>query len=114
MKGTGTVVAVCIMALLAVSAPGMLSAENIRIGAILSLTGNSASMGQSMREGLQLAVDEINKRNGVSGRKIEVDVQDSKGEPQAAIDAFNRIEAFHPPLFYLSFLSNVGIALAPL
>ena len=108
------VVAGLTAALIALGLPGMLSAENIRIGVILSLTGNSASMGQSMREGIQLAVDEINKRSGVNGRKIEIDVQDSKGEPQAAIDAFNRIEATHPPLFYLSFLSNVGVALAPL
>jgi branched-chain amino acid transport system substrate-binding protein len=117
MCGTGNhraVVAVMIAALIALCVPGMLSADSIRIGVILSLTGNSASMGQSMREGLLLAVDEINKRNGVNGRKIEVDVQDSKGEPQAAVDAFNRIEASHPPLFYLSFLSNVGVALAPL
>ena len=107
-------VAVCVAALVAVSVPGMLSAETIRIGAILSLTGNAASMGQSMREGIQLAVEELNKRSGLNGRKIEIDMQDSKSEPQAAVEAFNRIESTRPPLFYVSFLSNVGVALAPL
>ncbi len=50
-------------------------------------------------EGIQLAVDEINKRSGVNGRRIDIDVQDSKGDPQAAIDAFNRIESFPSATF---------------
>jgi branched-chain amino acid transport system substrate-binding protein len=117
MKGTrnrGAVVAALMAELVPVCVPGMLSAEAIRIGAILSLTGNSGFMGQSMRDGIQLAAEEINKRGGVNGSKIEIDVQDSKSEPQAAVEAFNRIESSRPPLFYLSFLSNVGVAIAPL
>ncbi len=114
MSGTRTAIAACIASLASLCMTGMVSAESIRIGAILSLTGNSAFMGQSMREGIQLAVEEINKRGGVNGRKVEIDVQDSKSEPEAAIDAFNRVESSHSPLFYLSFLSNVGVALAPL
>ncbi len=109
-----TAIVAFIAALIAVSVPGMLFTETIRIGAILSLTGNSAFLGQSMREGIQLAVEEINKRGGINGSRIDLDVQDSKGDPRVAVEAFNRIESSRPPLFYLSFLSNVGVALAPL
>jgi len=41
-------------------------------------------------------------------------IEDSKSDPQAAVEAFKRIESTRPPLFYTSFLSNVGVALAPL
>jgi len=90
------------------------AADKLRIGAILSLTGNSAANGQSMRDGIFLAVDEVNKRGGINGNSIEVMVEDSKSDTQAAVDAFNRMEASRPPLFYLSFLSSVGVALGPL
>ena len=94
--------------------PARAAADPIRIGAIFPLTGNSAVNGQSLRDGVLLAVDEINKRGGVNGNKIELVIEDSKSDPQAAAAAFNKIEAGPPPLFYVSMLSNVGVALAPL
>jgi branched-chain amino acid transport system substrate-binding protein len=96
----------------AICAP--LLADTIKIGAILSLTGNSAGMGQSMRDGILLAVDEVNKRGGVNGNKIEMIIEDSKSDPKTAVDMFNKIELSQPPLFYLTFLSSVGVALGPL
>jgi branched-chain amino acid transport system substrate-binding protein len=50
----------------------------------------------------------------VNGSKIDVVIEDSKSDPQAAVEAFNRMELTRPPLFYFSFLSSVGVALAPL
>lgn len=117
MKGTNMQrigIAVAIAACVAISAPAILAADTIRIGAVLALTGNSGVQGQSIRDGLQLAVDEINKRGGVNGSKIDLIVEDSKGDPQAAVDGFNKIESSQRPLFYVSHLSGVGMALAPL
>ena len=90
------------------------SAETIRIGAILSLTGNTAASGQYIRDGILLAVEEINRQGGVNGSKIDIAFEDSKGDPQAAVEAFNKMELTRPPLFYLSHLSSVGVALGPL
>lgn len=89
-------------------------ADTIKIGAILALTGNSAVQGQNIRDGLQLAVDEIDKRGGLNGSRIDLIVEDSKSDPQVAVAGFNRIENSQRPLFYVSHLSAVGIALAPL
>jgi branched-chain amino acid transport system substrate-binding protein len=89
-------------------------AATIKIGAILALSGNSAAQGQNVRDGLLLAVDEINKRGGVNGARIELVVEDSKTDPQAAVSAFNKIENSERPLLYVSQLSAVGSALAPL
>jgi branched-chain amino acid transport system substrate-binding protein len=106
--------AVAIAACMAMSAPAILAADAIRIGAILALTGNSGVQGHSIRDGLQLAVDEINKRGGVNGSRIDLVVEDSKSDPQVAVAGFNKIENSQRPLFYVSHLSSVGMALVPL
>lgn len=103
-----------IATLVTLAMPGAAGADTIKIGAILPLTGNSASNGKSMNDGLQLAVDEINKRGGVYGSRFELVVEDSKSDPQAAVAGFNRIESTRQPSCYVSFLSSVGMALAPL
>lgn len=51
--------------------------EPIKIGAILMLTGDLAMIGQEMQRGIELAVDDINARGGIDGRKIEVIYEDS-------------------------------------
>ena len=103
-----------VAAFLIAAAPSALSADSIRIGAILSLTGGASANGLSMRDGITLAVDEINKRGGVNGSMIDVAFEDSKGDPLAAVEAFKKMESARPPLFYLCFLSTVGVALGPL
>ena len=43
--------------------------EPYKIGMLSSFSGYVANMGLGGRDGLMLAVDEINKRGGVNGRK---------------------------------------------
>jgi branched-chain amino acid transport system substrate-binding protein len=105
--------ALAISACMMMSVPALF-ADTIRIGAILALSGNAAASGQSIRDGLLLAVEEVNKRGGVNGSRIEMGIEDSQGDPQVAVEIFNKMELTRPPLFYLSFLSNVGVALGPL
>ncbi|MES2102214.1 MAG: ABC transporter substrate-binding protein, partial [Pseudomonadota bacterium] len=45
-----------------------LAADPIKIGVNGPFTGGSSSMGVSMRDGVRLAIDEINKSGGVLGR----------------------------------------------
>jgi branched-chain amino acid transport system substrate-binding protein len=101
-------------ALIALAGSHVVGAAPIKIGAILALSGNSGVQGQNIRDGLQLAVDDVNKRGGVNGSRIELIVEDSKTDPQTGVDCFTRIEAAKHPLFYLSYVSSVGLAIAPL
>ena len=55
-------------AALAAMAWGAQAAEPIKIGVAGPFTGGSSSMGVSMRDGVRLAADEINKAGGVLGR----------------------------------------------
>ena len=83
--------------------------EPIKIGAILSLSGPGESYGKDVREGMVLAVDEINSWGGINGRYIELIIEDSKTNPQEGKKAFNKIEADHHPLLYVSNLSSVSV-----
>ena len=53
---------------LVLSAGLAMAADPIKIGVAGPFTGGSSSMGVSMRDGVRLAADEINKAGGVLGR----------------------------------------------
>ena len=63
--------------------------DSIRIGWISDLSGPVAKYG-SMEAG-QMAVDEINAKGGINGKKIELIVEDGKCNPKAALDAVNKL-----------------------
>ena len=67
--------------LLAVSA---LAQDEIKVGEFASLTGGSASFGQSSHKGTVLAIEEINAAGGVLGKKLKLiteDDQSTAGQP---------------------------------
>ena len=53
----------------------------IRIGVSGPFSGGSSPMGESMRNGIRLAVDEINNIGGISGKKIELIERDDQAKP---------------------------------
>lgn len=87
--------------------------ETIKIGAVLSLSGPASYAGEEVRDGMLLAVEEVNSWGGINGRKIELIIEDSKTDTQEGKNAMNRIEKTHHPILYVSSLSSVAIALAP-
>lgn len=88
--------------------------ETIEIGAILALSGAGADIGEEIREGMLLAINEVNSRGGINNKKIKLIVEDCKTNPQEAKELFNKIEEAHHPLLYVSMLSSISLALAPL
>jgi ABC-type branched-subunit amino acid transport system substrate-binding protein len=66
--------------------------ETVTIGAILAISGAGGYVGEEIRDGMLLAVDEINSWGGINGRKIELIVEDSKTTPQIGKEMFNKIE----------------------
>ncbi|MBI4707191.1 MAG: ABC transporter substrate-binding protein [Candidatus Omnitrophica bacterium] len=87
--------------------------EAIKIGAILPLSGASSQVGEAQRNGMMLAIDEINSWGGINARKIELIIKDSKTDKQEGKKAFEKIEAAHHPLIYISSLSTVSLELVP-
>ncbi|PLR86526.1 ethanolamine utilization protein EutJ [Bacillus canaveralius] len=65
--------------------------ETIKIGANLELSGGVASYGQSINEGLKLAIEEINKE-GIDGKELELVPVDNKSEaPEATNGAIKLV-----------------------
>lgn len=62
--------------------------EEIVVGEFASLTGGSASFGQSSHKGTQLAIDELNAAGGVLGKKIKLITEDDQslaGQPATIV-----------------------------
>lgn len=58
--------------------------DTILIGNYGSMTGAEATFGISTRDGIQLAVDEVNAAGGVLGKKVEMKNYDNQGKPEEA------------------------------
>ena len=69
-----------ILAVLAARGLPGLAQDQIKVGEFASLTGGSASFGQSSHNGTALAVDEINAAGGVLGKKIDLITEDDRSE----------------------------------
>ncbi|MGB4265837.1 MAG: ABC transporter substrate-binding protein [Limnochordia bacterium] len=77
------VIALLVLALAGIMATPVFAAE-IKIGLITSLTGPVSTYGQSVRNAVQMAVDEINAAGGINGNKINLIVRDDKGDATEA------------------------------
>lgn len=59
----------------------------ILIGEYGSLTGNTATFGQSTHDGVMLAFEEINNQGGILGKKIKIITEDDQSKPEEAKNA---------------------------
>ena len=89
--------------------------ENIiKIGAIVPLTGPFASYGEPVKNGMLLAVDEINNNGGVKGKKIKLIIEDDAGNPTTAVNAFEKLAGTDKvPMILGPLSSGCSMATAP-
>ncbi|MDE5577509.1 MAG: ABC transporter substrate-binding protein [Oscillospiraceae bacterium] len=62
-----------------------------KIGGIGPLTGDAASYGISVKQGAQVAVDEINAAGGVNGMKLELLFEDDECNEEKSVSAYNKL-----------------------
>lgn len=67
--------------------------EPIRIGEFASMTGANASFGRQSHQGTQLAIDEINARGGVLGRRLQLITEDDQSAAGQAATAVQKLIA---------------------
>src|SRR5436309_2805711 len=72
------------------NAPGA-SSGPIKVGMVTSLTGNYAPLGTNDKLAAQQIVDAVNAKNGISGRKIELDIVDDGSDPNQSVIQFNKV-----------------------
>jgi branched-chain amino acid transport system substrate-binding protein len=63
----------------------------VKVAILAPLSGNVATFGESTRDGAMLAIEEWNAQGGVLGREIEVVVEDSQCDAEAARSAANKV-----------------------
>ncbi|WP_434510724.1 ABC transporter substrate-binding protein [Desulfitobacterium sp. AusDCA] len=64
---------------------------DIVVGMVNSETGDYASAGVYIKDGVKMAVDEWNEKGGINGKKIKLIIQDDQSTPAGAVNAFNKL-----------------------
>jgi len=86
----------------------------IAVGVILPLTGDYAAYGLPMKQGMVLATETVNAAGGIGGRRLELRIEDSRGEPsRAAQAAQSLIEKSRVPVLLAGGTSAEVLAAAP-
>ncbi|MCM1022756.1 MAG: ABC transporter substrate-binding protein [Prevotella sp.] len=67
------------------------AAGTFKIGGIGPLTGDAASYGISVKQGAQVAVDEINAAGGVNGMTLELLFEDDECNEEKSVSAYNKL-----------------------
>ena len=80
-----------IVAFTPVFSQAVLAADTVKIGVITSLTGSQAAFGEAHKKGYAIALDEINAKGGVLGKKVELDFYDDQSKPDQAVQGVSKL-----------------------
>ncbi len=112
--GAIVVVLISVLAVLVVTRRES-SAESVRIGAILPLTGDAGSYGVGLERGMELALENVNEHGGINGRTLGVVVEDSQADPAKAVSAFNKLRTVDGVPMVIGDMFSAGtLAIAPI
>src|SRR5258708_8678639 len=117
--GTWLVSALCVAACGStgggVSNTNSFSGKTIKLGAILSITGAGGVYGPQSRDGMNLAVKQINNSGGVNGAQIALTINDDASDKaQSAQVAQKLIQEEQDMALLGPTLSNSAVAVHPL
>ncbi|MEI2737100.1 MAG: ABC transporter substrate-binding protein [Rhodoblastus sp.] len=87
------------------------AADTIKVGLSGPFTGGSASMGVSMRDGVKLATEEINKAGGVLGKQIQLVERDDEAKNELGVQIAQELINKEQVVATLGYI-NTGVALA--
>ncbi len=82
---------VALSATLALAQTQGVTKNEIVLGSIQDLSGPIAGFGKQVRNGMQLAVEEINEQGGINGRKVKLIVEDHAYDPKKAVLAAQKL-----------------------
>jgi branched-chain amino acid transport system substrate-binding protein len=88
-----------------------MAADDIKIGVTGPFTGGSSSMGVSMRDGVKLAIEEINKAGGVLGRKLVAVERDDEAKNERGVQIAQELISKEKVVATVGYI-NTGVALA--
>ncbi len=90
---------------------GSFAADTIKIGVSGPFTGGSAPMGVSMRDGVRVAIKEINEKGGVLGRQLEAVERDDEAKNERGVQVAQELINKEKVAATVGFI-NTGVSLA--
>ena len=95
--------------------PGLARAQGgpLRIGLITPLSGPQEFIGSYVKNGAEIAIDQINKSGGILGRQVTLEIRDDKANPAAALAAARELLGAGINLHIGGISSAVVLALGP-
>ena len=99
---------------LAMSTGAIAQQTSYKFGLAMPLTGGQATYGNDQVKAAEWAVDEINKKGGINGKKLEMIVLDTQADPQVGIQAVNRMISVDKVAVFVTAWSGVVKAVAPI
>jgi branched-chain amino acid transport system substrate-binding protein len=90
------------------------AADEIVVGATVSITGPLAAGGLPYYLSLKMAQDDINAAGGIDGRKLRIAFEDTQASNSVAVNAFIKLaQQYDPPFIFLSGYSIQNLAVEP-
>lgn len=84
------------------------TAQTYKIGISAGLTGYAATVDRAWSDGVKVAVDVLNAKGGINGRKLEVVVEDNRSEPQEAVTVYRKMMSSDKVNIFLSGCVSAG------
>lgn len=86
--------------------------EPVKVGLVSSKSGVFAQQGEEVIRAVQFAIDEANAKGGVDGRKVEVQIADDEGTPDAGRRVAEKLARDGHNLLIGAIPSSISLALA--
>ncbi len=88
--------------------------EAIRVGLLAGLSDRGSDFGESVRNGVILAIEQQNEAGGINGRKIELIVRDDGQDKVQAQKAAEELIALHPDVIIGPVTSSMATVVMPM
>ncbi len=105
----------CVTIIVILIIPSNKKTDEIKIGVLTTLTGQSARYGQAALNGILLARDEINRNRGIRGKLISLILEDDGSETNRAVSAFRKLASIDKvPIIIGPISSSAAMACSPI
>lgn len=115
MKKLLSIVLVAVLSLtLFVGCGGSNDSTTWKIGGIGPITGDASVYGIAVKNGIQIAIDEINEAGGINGVQIEYNFQDDEHNGEKAVNAYNTLKDWGMNILIGNVTTTPCLAVVPL
>jgi branched-chain amino acid transport system substrate-binding protein len=88
--------------------------DTLKLGLVAAMSGQSAKSGEAIVRGLSIAIDEINAKGGVLGKKLELVVRDDESNPaKGLVAARELVQRENVAAFFGGLDTPVSLAIVP-